>query len=332
MKDKFSFYPLVSVIIPMYNVEKYIAQCINSIINQSYNNLEIILINDGSHDYSGDIANDFSKKDKRIKVVHTINRGVSEARNLGIETAKGEYIIFVDSDDFLAPEYVEYMLSIAEKTGANFVMSKNCFRFPGDELQIKNDMVQNCTPAEAAAALLYPGHIEIGCWNKMFNRDFLIKSKITFPVNFFMGEGLNFIIAAAQLTNCVGVGQKRVYYYRKDNPNSATTVLNVPKYINALDAIDNIENKAIAKSVQFKEALKLHRYLTVFFAMNAILLTDSVKDYEVEYKSYLSLIRKNILCLLNADVWIILKIRICFYCVNPKIASKMINLLNSIKN
>lgn len=91
---------LISIVIPVYNVEKYLRQCIDSVINQSYKNIEIILINDGSTDGSGTICNSYLNKDKRVKVIHKQNGGASDSRNKGIDIAKGEYIIFLDSDDY----------------------------------------------------------------------------------------------------------------------------------------------------------------------------------------------------------------------------------------
>ena len=92
---------LVSIIIPIYNSEKYLKKCIDSILEQKYNNLEIILINDGSTDNSGKICDRLAIEDKRIKVIHKLNEGVSIARNKGLEMAKGEYIFFIDSDDYI---------------------------------------------------------------------------------------------------------------------------------------------------------------------------------------------------------------------------------------
>ncbi len=331
MKATHCYTPLISIIVPMYNVENYIMQCINSIIEQSYKNIEIILIDDGSPDNSGIIADEYSLKDKRINVIHTKNKGVSTARNLGITESKGEYIVFVDGDDFLACDYVDYMFSIVKKTSANFVLSKNCFKFPGNDHQIENDKVEIYSSEEAATALIYPRFIDLGCWNKMFSKTFLIENEITFPEQFYMGEGLNFIVTAAQLSNCIGVGRKKVYYYRKDNPNSATTAINVRKYFNALDAIDNIKRNAVVDTKRFNKALKYHRILTVITTLNIILKTHSVDVYKIEYKRYKHEIRKNIIMLMKRDVSIYIKLTHVSYCFNPKLAYMTITTLGSIK-
>ncbi|MCR8685715.1 glycosyltransferase family 2 protein, partial [Campylobacter ureolyticus] len=93
--------------VPVYNVEKYLKKCIQSIINQTYKNLEIILVDDGSSDNSGKICDEFAQKDNRIKVIHKTNGGLSDARNAGLDGMSGEWVSFVDSDDFISPYYVE---------------------------------------------------------------------------------------------------------------------------------------------------------------------------------------------------------------------------------
>lgn len=106
---------LLSVVVPVYNVEKYLDRCIKSIINQTYKNLEIILVDDGSKDNSGIICDKYASKDKRIKVVHKENEGLSEARNTGIRLSKGQYITFVDSDDYIDKRMYEILISDLEK-------------------------------------------------------------------------------------------------------------------------------------------------------------------------------------------------------------------------
>jgi len=107
-------HPLLSIIIPVYNTEEYLAECINSILEQTYNDWELILVDDGSTDNSGDICDDFAQRDSRIKVLHTENRGASHARNAGIEHATGKWISFVDSDDWISSDYVDTIANTNE--------------------------------------------------------------------------------------------------------------------------------------------------------------------------------------------------------------------------
>lgn len=329
MTEMFHFTPLISIIVPVYNVEKYLVKCIESIIGQTYTNLEIILVNDGSPDNSGKIADDFSQKDVRLRVIHTTNRGVSVARNLGIEESKGEYVAFVDSDDYLASDFVEYMLDIIKKTGAYFAMSTKCYKSP-NEAQMENGEIEVFSSEKAAVALLYP-YIEIGCWNKLFCRHFLIRNNIKFPVSFYMGEGLNFIVNAAQLSNCVGVGNKKVYYYRKDNLNSATTKVSVDKFINALAAIDNIRKNSILNTSDFNMALDFHQYLTTFYALSTILKTNTKETYSSEYNQWLSVIKKDSLSMMKAHVTLLMKMKILVYSTNPYYILRVMYFLGRIK-
>lgn len=113
----------ISVVVPVYNVEKYLDRCIDSIINQTYKNLEIILVDDGSKDCSGIMCDEYAKKDERIKVIHKANGGLSSARNAGLQVATGKYIGFVDSDDDIDYAMYEKMVRCAEKENVDFVMS-----------------------------------------------------------------------------------------------------------------------------------------------------------------------------------------------------------------
>ena len=124
----------ISVLIPVYNTEKYLRECVDSTISQTYSQLEIILVDDGSADNSGKICDEYAQNDKRVKVIHKPNGGLSSARNVGIDKATGEYIAFVDSDDYLKKDYVEKLLETIKKlqreengkSFANFFLDLSC--------------------------------------------------------------------------------------------------------------------------------------------------------------------------------------------------------------
>ena len=119
-KDK---HPLVSIIIPVYNVEKYINECLDSVVNQSYRNMEIILVDDGSTDSSGALCDKWGIRDSRVKVIHKGNGGLSDARNVGIKNSNGKYVYFLDSDDFIATDAIEELLNVAESNQLDIVMA-----------------------------------------------------------------------------------------------------------------------------------------------------------------------------------------------------------------
>lgn len=173
---------VISVVVPIYNVEKYLHRCVDSIINQTYKNLEIILVDDGSLDSCPKICDDYSKKDNRIKVIHKKNGGLSDARNAGMKIAKGEYISFVDSDDWIEHEMMERLYEVMVETngdiascGVRMVWDDNT---PSKMLTKSNGkfVLDSC---EKAMDSLISAEIIQTVWNKLYKTE--IVKKILFP-------------------------------------------------------------------------------------------------------------------------------------------------------
>lgn len=133
----------ISIIVPVYNVEKYLKDCLSSILNQTFSNFELILVDDGSQDDSGKICDEFALKDNRIKVIHKENGGQSSARNIGLDIAKGEYIIFVDSDDVIATNMFEILFNIICETNTDIVTCKYIRFFLTTEISINENVNSN---------------------------------------------------------------------------------------------------------------------------------------------------------------------------------------------
>ncbi len=171
-------YSLVSVIVPVYNVEPYLRKCLDSIIGQTYENLEILLIDDGSTDHSGDICDDYEKRDERICVFHTENGGLSAARNLGLDYANGEYIGFVDSDDWIEPDMYEVLFHSATETGADIVECGFYREYPDKSLSVVRPE-RMLSSGEAIRALLRK-ELSEGVWSKLWKRHCF--DRIRFPV------------------------------------------------------------------------------------------------------------------------------------------------------
>ena len=177
---------LVSVIVPVYKVEPYLRECLDSIITQTYTNLEIILVDDGSPDNSGQICEDYARKDSRITVYHKENGGQAEARNYALDRCNGEYITFTDSDDIMKNNLVEAHMSLAEKYGADITLSPNrkfheLLTWGGGTRQ-ESDSEEGCIPVhEALENLLYQNRIfRAGPFNKIHRR--AVFNGIRFPV------------------------------------------------------------------------------------------------------------------------------------------------------
>ena len=172
---------LISVIIPVYNAESYLARCLDSVINNSYKCLEIILVDDGSVDSSPQICDDYAKKDNRIKVIHKANAGTAAARNDALNIAKGDYIAFCDNDDYISPYFYESMLKALEETGADVVVSE----MTRDDKYSFSDMETdiNARPVEKHNFILgtYSGDWtrNTAPWNKLYKRELF--DEIRFP-------------------------------------------------------------------------------------------------------------------------------------------------------
>lgn len=170
--------PLICVIVPVYNTEPYLRKCLDSIIVQTYENLEILIIDDGSTDKSGRICDEYTK-DARVKVFHTENRGLSAARNKGLDEANGDWIGFVDSDDWIDPDMYEILLQIAKKTGADIVECGVYEEYPG-ETKNKEKKSKKLTGSKAVEALLRE-ELSDNVWNKLWRRQCF--TNMRFPEN-----------------------------------------------------------------------------------------------------------------------------------------------------
>ena len=208
---------LISVIVPVYNVESYVAECIESIQNQTYMNLEIILVNDGSTDASGDICDKYAAYDERIQVIHKENAGVSAARNTGIESANGDYIGFVDSDDYIAPTMYEDMLKLMVEHDLD-IIECTAFRNNGDtNIEGCNDgSLEIFNRDEALKMAMYDCFVAV--WSQLYKRRVI--SDVRFPVGRkFEDSAVSYLFIAN--TKRVGHINRCLYYYRL-NPNSTT--------------------------------------------------------------------------------------------------------------
>ncbi len=274
--------PLVSIVVPMYKVEDYLPQCLDSILAQTYSNLEVVCVDDGSPDASGRIAEEYTQKDGRIRVVHQQNKGFSGARNAGLELITGDYVTFVDSDDYLAPDFVEYMLHIITSQQAEMAISKNCFT-TADLEQVKQDRIYSISSEEAVAEFFLP-YMRLGSWNKIYDRSFIEKHHLRFVPQLTTGEGLQFITLAASLAKKIGVGERKVYVYRINNPTSATTLANVEKQgIGAMKTLKYIEEHLPLRSHKEREAFAWHKWASYKYCLHHIVEAHAKEVYPELY-------------------------------------------------
>jgi O-antigen/teichoic acid export membrane protein/glycosyltransferase involved in cell wall biosynthesis len=281
----------VSLIVAIYKSEKFLPKLIESITNQTYKNIEIILVDDGSPDNSGAICDQYAEKDIRIKVIHKKNGGACEARNTGLNNATGEYVAIIDGDDWLELDFVDYLLNIAVKTKSDMVLSDKIFT-TRDREQTINDKIEIWSPAQAATAIIYP-KMEIGPWNKLYRLQMLKDNNITFSVP-WSGEGLYFASTAAQCANQVGVGHKKIYNYRLNNANSGLTNFKLEMALNAAWNIQNIKDNLKIHTPELVEACDYHICRNQNFIIFLIVATNSMEANRGKYQEC----KKNMLKLL----------------------------------
>ncbi len=269
--------PIISIIIPVYNAEKYLRRCIESILTQSLTDFELILINDGSIDKSAEICDEYAKKDNRIIVVHRCNGGASAARNDGLRIAKGKYIGFVDADDYIDKDMYMLMLSATESENADIVVSDyfSIDKFDNIEPRQAVSFLNNdCLLSHETITPYILLKITECIWNCLYRSEIIQKNKIFFDTNLKVNEDWIFNIYAFGAADRVKYIKKSLYYYAYNSSSLVHTY--------KPDALD-ISNKTVVatnKSIDlmwggrqdFKNAF-LVRYL-----VNVITVVESIRD------------------------------------------------------
>lgn len=204
--------PTVSIIIPIYNVEQYLQQCLDSILNQTYTNLEIILVDDGSPDSSPSICDDYAAKDSRVKVIHQKNQGLSAARNAGLDICTGDFLTFVDSDDWIDESFIKTLLEIAQENEADIIICNH--KKISSTFECADDIKEtlySSSDAETHLIKNYSVPFAISCC-KLYHRN--IFSKLRFPVG-KINEDEYTSYKAFHYSHKVATTNKALYYYRQ---------------------------------------------------------------------------------------------------------------------
>ena len=279
--------PKVSIIVPIYKVEKYIYKCINSILGQSLTEFELILVDDGSPDRCGEICDEYSKKDNRIKVIHKNNGGVSSARNIGIDNACGEYIGFVDPDDYIDANMYEILYKCAKKNNAEVVISSFSFiRNCKEEKQdVSNDeLIFNKYEAITKYFdMVYPFNFSFMC-NKLIKRELF--EDIRLNINILVQEDTEIMVKIYnRRKNIVYLGQALYFYQLRDE--SATSNKISKGKITTEEAFLNIYIYIKENLPQFNSQALL-KYISYFFNI----IIEIIKKYDEYEDDYYILIEK----------------------------------------
>lgn len=212
--------PLISVIIPVYNMERYLSRCIESVISQTYNNLEIFLVNDGSTDNSLNICNNYAKKDSRIVVIDKKNGGQSTARNMALSKANGKYIGFVDSDDYISPEMYEKLYESLSKTDSDISICARTNVFENGEMTNTFILKKECVMRgkEAIKRFLTYDAIDSAAWDKLFKAELF--NGIEFPSGYICEDVVPVFTLLSKAKKIVHCGEPLYYYLQRTGSTS----------------------------------------------------------------------------------------------------------------
>lgn len=297
-KELEKYTPLISVIVPIYNVEEYLNRCVDSILSQSYKNFELLLIDDGSSDESGNICDKYAKKDLRVHVFHKENGGVSSARNIGIDNAKGEWIIFVDADDSLDMHLFNTIISYSSSTIQLIHYGWNIY--DGESITSHNisKNEEYISLEKACKKNIFHGYV----WSYAFNTSIIQKHKLRFREDIDYAEDWDFIIKYYSYTNQMFL-LKECYYNYVIRLGSATNKSLGSKYIkDNFEMYLSVMKCCQGKSHWFKQFVSKRIYDINIWLVYNVLFRDItlINDYK---KSYNYLSQQEVVLCLSPILW-----------------------------
>ena len=285
--------PLVSIIIPVYNVSHYLPQCLESVIHQTYQNIEIIIVDDGSTDDSKDICDQYANNDNRIRVIHTDNNGLASARNLGVDNAAGTYLSFIDSDDWLTDDASQIIYDVCLNEAPEIVVT-NAYIVKEGEWDLKKEW-NVCSGVDAGIydTLEFARKVRsLPISFKAYRRDFLLEHDIYFCEDLRVGEVYAFFLNALTFSHKIAYTDKRImnYLVRK---NSVMRTVNLERDYTILKTIHRIDDYA---RKQMPELLDISSYkLGLYGIVNEFGIFNYVNksSYNTEVGKLLESIRHN---------------------------------------
>ena len=265
--------PSVSITVPVYNVEKDLPRCIESLINQTLKDIEIILVDDGSPDNCGNICDDYAKKDSRIKVIHKKNGGLATARQAGLEVITGQYYTVCDSDDWVEPNMCEELYNIAIRDNADIVLSKHYINYPNGK-QIESPIYEYINQDEYILDIMYH-KTSANTWNKLFKMSTIRKYDINYEKGINLGEDALFLYKLLLHPLKISTINKPYYHYHRD--------INSNSYTNNVTLKTVEQNKYVWewKRVHYvdKKYNKAHKYSTINLAFTTIRASDVDREF-----------------------------------------------------
>ena len=260
--------PCVSIIVPVYNAEASLRRCVESVLNQEFTDFELILANDGSRDGSGGICDAFAAADSRVRVIHKENTGVSDTRNQAISQARGRYLQFLDSDDWITPNATKLLVRAAESRGCDMVVA-DFYRVVGERVSHKGDIDEDTvlTREEYAAHMMEnPADFYYGVlWNKLYRRELVEAHHLRMDPDISWCEDFMFNLEYIRHAQTFFALQVPVYYYVRTKGSLASQALSISKTVRMKLTVFEYYNqfyKAVLDEEEYeKSRLKVYRFL-----------------------------------------------------------------------
>lgn len=283
---------LISVIVPVYQVEQYLDECVQSILQQNYRNLELILVDDGSPDDCGRMCDEYQRQDNRIRVLHKENGGLSDARNAGIDMAQGDYLTFIDSDDYVSQDYLSLMLTSARETGADIV--QGTFTQIPEELGKRSDGTPVVfTGEEAFRQLLLMQKIDVIAPNKLYQRNLF--QSVRYPCGYINEDNRTTykLLLGARKVVCI---PDVIYFYRINTEGIMQSPFSA-KRLEVLSVPDEIRIYLADRAPAYYDEIEYHEMRICMRIYHDILTMTDSTEYADEAKRIrerlLDLNRKN---------------------------------------
>ena len=289
----------ISVIIPVYNVQDYLARCVDSVLAQTYKDLEIILVDDGSHDTSGDICDEYDLKYRFVRVIHKSNGGLSDARNAGLDVAQGEYVTFIDADDYVHPNFAETLIDTIKKTGAQIAACTWQELKDGDTprmVRLEKASCKTYSQQEAINTVFYQGALNHSACSRIFERQLF--DDLRFPEG-ALYEDLAVIYPLLRKVDKVALLKAPMYYYMH-RAGSIITTMSLRR-TQVLDHLEALEQQVTEEAPQYLPAVR-SRHLSACFNMLRLMPAKDPKWQHTKQRCWDYIKRMRILCIKDSKV------------------------------
>jgi len=271
--------PKISIIVPVYKVEKYIHKCVDSILNQTFKEFELILVDDGSPDNCGNICDEYVNKDERVKVIHKENGGLSSARNAGIDIAKGEYIGFVDSDDYIEPDMYEILYKVSKENKCDIVSCSSIIHYPNRKVINGGHGIIIHNKEDAMKTMLEGKLYDEVVWVKLFKKSVI--GDIRFPIGRIY-EDTAFTYKVIDRARKVGaIGEAKYNYIKHENSIMSNAIKDIK--IDAIIAYEEMYKFMEEKYPELCDLVTLKLANNSMTVMNLMIKQDAFKRHKENY-------------------------------------------------